>query len=117
MLAVGGVNSITTIGTAFAQTPGTAGPVSLGDLFGPDSVDLKPGAEKNFRDAVRKAQAEGDALTPGQCPKPMITVTVSKGDDLFQRALAEAQREKLKALLGRDADRIPFRGKQCGRGE
>jgi len=80
VLAMGGVSSLAPIGFAFAQTPGTAGPVSLGDLFtGPDTMDLKLGAEKNFRDAVRKAQAARDALAPGQCPKPKITVTVPGG--------------------------------------
>ena len=79
-LAIGGVSSLAPGSAAFAQTPRTAGPVSLGDLFtGPDTMDLKPGAEKSFRDAVRKAQAARDALAPGQCPKPKITVTVPGG--------------------------------------
>ena len=115
VLAIGGANSIAPIGAVLAQTPGTAGPVSLGDLFtGPDNLDLRPGAEKTFRDAVRRAQAAGGALAPGQCPKPTITVTVRKGDDLFQGAVAAAQGDILKALLGGDADKFHFVGNSAG---
>ncbi len=110
MLAIGGVSSFTPTGAVLAQIPGTAGPVSLGELFtGPGSPELKPDAEKNFRDAVRKTQAAWDALAPGQCPKPKITVTAPSGDDpLLQRALAAARRDTLKVLLGRDADKFLF---------
>jgi hypothetical protein len=109
VLAIGGVSSFTPTGAVLAQTPGTAGPVSLGDLFtGPNTAELKPGAGSTFTDAVRNARAAGDALAPGQCPKPKITVTVPKGDDLFQQALVAARRDALKALLGRDADRFQF---------
>ena len=96
-------------GAVLAQTPGTAGPVSLGDLFGGDNnIDLKPGAGKYFTDKVREALAAWDALAPGQCPKPKITVTVLKGDDLWQSSIASVQRDVLKALLGRDADKFFF---------
>jgi hypothetical protein len=109
ILAIGGVSSFTPTGAVLAQSPGTAGPVSLGDLFTkPDSTELKPGAGNTFSNAVRNARAAGDALAPGQCPKPKITVSVPKGDDLFQEALVAARRDVLKALLGRDADRFQF---------
>jgi hypothetical protein len=93
-----------------AQSPGTAGPVSLGDLFtGPNTMELKPGAGNTFTNAVRNARATGDALAPGQCPKPKITVSVPKGNDLLlQEALATARRDVLQGLLGRDADRFQF---------
>ena len=108
-LAIGGVSSFAPTGAVLAQTPGTAGPVSLGDLFAaPDSPELKPGADKTFRDAARKTQAAWDALAPGQCPKPKITVSVPKGNDLFQEALAFARRDILKARLGGDADKFNF---------
>jgi len=100
-LALGGIGPAA---PAFGQTtPGTAGPVSLGDLFtSPDSVELKPGAEQAFKDAARSAL---DSLPLGQCPKPGLTITVVKGDDLFQQALADARRDVLLA-------RLPFGDRQ-----
>jgi hypothetical protein len=98
----------------FAQTtPATAGPVSLGQLFeadtGPDMVKLKPGADTTFKDAVRNAVAAWDDLSPGQCPRPRITLSVPKDDDLFQQALAAARRDVLIALLApRDANKFAF---------
>jgi hypothetical protein len=95
VLALGAANS-----PAYAQTPGTGGPISLGELFTAlDSVELKPGAESQFRDAARRALAAWDALAPGQCPKPRFKITVVKGDDLFQVALAQARRDVLLGLL------------------
>jgi hypothetical protein len=80
----------------------------LAIFTGPDTIDLKPGAGTYFTEKVREAQTGWDALAPGQCPKPKITVTVPKGDELNQQALSAARRDALKALLGRDADKFLF---------
>jgi len=108
VLAIGGAGSLSPIGAVFAQTPGTAGPVSLGDLFKPnDSVDLRDGAEGKLRDAAAQT------LNPRGCAqKAKFKVTVKPGDPLFQAALAQARRDALKALLADSAlsSRLEFSG-------
>ena len=78
----------------FAQTPGTAGPLTF-DLFTGDSVDLNPKEAQRFADAARKAQA------PGECPLGKFTVFVPKGDDNFQKALGNARRDAVLGFLNR----------------
>jgi hypothetical protein len=82
---------------AFAQTtPGTAGPISLGELFaGPESVELTPGA------AEKLLEAAAGAINPGaDCPQQAnFKVIVKRGDLLFQQALAAARRDTLITAL------------------
>ncbi len=95
VLAIGGVSSFAPTGSAFAQTPGTAGPVSLGDLFMPgDSVDLRPGAEQKLREAAAQA------INPRGCPQQAkFKVIVKRGDPLFQAALAAARRDVIRTIV------------------
>ena len=93
-LAIGGVSSFAPTGAVFAQTPGTAGPLTF-DLFTGDSVDLNPKEAQRFADAARKAQA------PGECPLGKFTVFVPKGDDNFQIALGNARRDAVLGFLNR----------------
>jgi hypothetical protein len=85
-----------------AQQPST---IFLGNLFKEESVDLADGAAQNFKDAARRAR---DNLAPGQCPKTTITMSLPKGDDLFQEALLTAQRDILQGLLGSSAQSFVF---------
>ncbi len=55
-LAIGGVSSFAPTGAVFAQTPGTAGPLTF-DLFTGDSVDLNPKEAQRF--CRRRAQGAG----------------------------------------------------------
>jgi hypothetical protein len=95
VLAIGGVTSMVPISSAFAQTPGTAGPVSLGDLFtGPDSVDLKDGAADKLREAAAQA------INPRGCPQQVkFKVIVKSGDPIFQAALAGARRDVIRTIV------------------
>ena len=103
VLAIGGVSSLAPGSAAFAQTAGTAGPVSLGELFdGEDSVDLTPDGIRKLRDAAQKARDQGN------CPKGTFTVVVKKGDDLFQEALAAARRDAMTPILGDQARNFVF---------
>ena len=95
VLAIGGVSSLAPTGAVLAQTPGTAGPVSLGDLFtAPDSVDLKRDANAALNAAIANADMR-------QCrtQKANIKVVMAKGDDLFQQALGTARRDAIDAIL------------------
>ena len=96
VLAIGSVSSFAPSGAAFAQTPGTAGPVSLGDLFVTDRVDLHPGAEDKLTEAVAQR------FNPrGGCPQQVkFKVRVKHGDPLFQPSLAAARRDVIKGYLG-----------------
>lgn len=85
-----------------AQQPST---IFLGNLFKDESVDLADGAAQSFKDAARRAR---DNLAPGQCPKTTITMSLPKGDDLFQEALLTAQRDILRDLLGNSAQSFVF---------
>jgi hypothetical protein len=88
---------------ARAQWAPTAGPVSLGDLFVPDGVDLSDDAPGKLREATTRASA------PGGCPQQArFKVTVKQGDPLFQSALAAARRDTLKAFLDRQIPSSPF---------
>ena len=90
-------------GAAIAQTPETAGPVSLNELFqGEDSVDLTPDGAQKVRDAAQKARAQGT------CPRGTFTVVLKKGDDLFQQALANARRDTILPILGDQARNFVF---------
>jgi hypothetical protein len=91
------------INSANAQQPS---PIFLGNLFKEESIDLADGAADRFKDAARRAH---DDLAPGQCPKTTITITVPKGDDLFQQALVTAQRDILQGLLGGNARSFAFK--------
>jgi hypothetical protein len=103
VLAMGGVSSLAPSSAAFAQTAGTAGPVSLGELFdGEDSVGLTPDGIRKLRDAAQKARDQGN------CPKGTFTVVVKKGDDLFQGALATARRDAMTPILGDQARNFVF---------
>lgn len=83
---------------AIAQTPGTAGPVSLNEVFqGEESDDLTPEGAQKIRDAAQRARAQGN------CPKGTFTVVVKKGDDLFQQARAQARRDVILQILGDQA--------------
>ena len=85
-------------GPAFAQTtPGTAGPVSLDDLFEFDIAVLKPGA------AEKLLEAAAGAINPREpCPQQAnFKVIVERGDPLFQQALAVARGDALIAELKR----------------
>jgi hypothetical protein len=95
VLAIGGVSSLAPIGAVFAQTAGTAGPVSLGDLFtGPDSDDLKDGAADKLREAAAQA------LNPRGCPQQVkFKAIVKPGDPLFQAAVAAARRDAIRAIV------------------
>jgi len=96
VLTMGGVSSLAPIGFAFAQTPGTAGPISLGDLFtGPDSIDLKDGAADKLREAF------APIIPPrGSCPeKTKYKVIVKPGDPIFQTAIAQARRNVIRAIV------------------
>lgn len=95
VLAIGGVSAVVPIGAAYAQTAGTAGPVSLGELFDTDRVDLKPGAADKLTDAAAQV------LDPrGGCPRQAkFKVRVKQGDPLFQGALAAERRVALEAFL------------------
>jgi len=94
VLTMGDVSSVAPIGFAFAQTPGTSGPISLGDLFTTDRTDLKPGA------ADKLTEAAAQVINPGECPRQAkFKVTVKQGDPIFQRALAQARRDVLQAFL------------------
>jgi hypothetical protein len=95
-LAIGGASWLAPIGAVFAQTPGTAGPIGLGDLFGPDSVDLKPEKARELVNAARKAK------TPGQCPLGALFIFTPKGDPIFQQALAAARRQAVLNMLQRN---------------
>jgi hypothetical protein len=58
VLAMSGVSSLTPIGSVIAQTPGTSGPVSLGDLFKAlDSPDLKDSADGVLNAAIVNASS------------------------------------------------------------
>jgi hypothetical protein len=95
VLAIVGVSSLAPIGAALAQTAGTAGPVSLGDLLKPGDVDLRDGAEAKLREAAAQT------INPrsGCAVMAKFKVTVKGGDPLFQAALAAARRDVLKAVL------------------
>ena len=96
VLAIGGVSSLAPIGAALAQTAGTAGPVSLGDLFkDDDSVELRDGAAEK----LREAGAQTFHPRGGCAEKAKFKVIVKRGDPLFQPALAAARRDVLKAVL------------------
>src|SRR5689334_869344 len=83
---------------AIAQTPGTAGPVSLPGLFESESsTDLTPAGAQKVRDVAQRASAQGN------CPKGTFTVVMKKGDDLFQQALAGARRDAILRILGDQA--------------
>lgn len=83
---------------AIAQTPGTAGPVSLNGLFeNESSVNLTPAGAQKVRDVAQRAGAQGN------CPKGTFTVVMKKGDDLFQEALAGARRDAILQILGDQA--------------
>ena len=88
---------------ANSQQPSTT---FLGNLFKEESADLEDGGAEKFKDAARRAR---DDLAPGQCPKTTITITLPKGDDLFQQALLAAQRDVLQGLLGGDARSFVFK--------
>jgi outer membrane protein OmpA-like peptidoglycan-associated protein len=78
-----------------AQTPGTAGPVSLSDLFNaPDSFDLKGNANAALNAAIVNADMR-------QCrtQKANIKVVMAKGNDLFQQALGQARCDVIAAVL------------------
>ena len=96
-LAIGGASLLAPTGAAFAQTPGTAGPVSLGDLFKDgDSVELRDGAEAKLREAGARAFPSPRG---GCAEQAKFKVFVQPGDRLFQMALAYARRDVLKAVL------------------
>ena len=95
MLVIGGVSFFAPIDSALAQTPGTAGPVTINDLFTGDSVDLNRDAAQKLADAARKAQA------PGQCPLGRLTINTPAGEELFQLALGQARRDVVLAFLDR----------------
>lgn len=97
LLAIGGVSWLAPIGSVFAQTAGTAGGVSLGDLFtGPDSVGFKPEKARELVNAARKAKA------PGKCPLGALVILTPEGDPLFQPAIAGARREAVLDMLQRN---------------
>jgi hypothetical protein len=99
VLAMGSASSLAPIGSAMAQTAGTAGPISLGDLFtGPDSLDLKPDAEAKLREAA----AHSFSPRGGCAQKAKFNVIVPQGDPLFQQALAGARREVIRTVLAND---------------
>lgn len=95
VLAIGGAGSIAPTDTAFAQTPGTAGPITFNLFTTGDSVDLEPGAAQRLADAARRAQA------PGDCPLGRLTINTQAGDRLFQEALGAARRDAVLAFLDR----------------
>lgn len=99
---------------AQAQQPQTAGPVSLGDLFRDDSVDLRDGAEAKLRDAGART------LNFGGCAiKAKFKVMMKPGDPLFQKALADARVEVIKARLADSpfSSRFEFSGEMGSRDE
>jgi hypothetical protein len=70
------------------------------NLFGPDSVELLPGAADRLATAARRAKP-----APGECPKGRIRVFAAEGDPLFQKALAYARRDALlRELAARGID-------------
>ena len=80
---------------ALAQSPGTAGPVSLGDLFkGPDSTDLKDGA-----DGVVNAAIVNASMRQCRTQKANIKVALAKSDPLFQQALGQTRSGVIDAVL------------------
>lgn len=95
VLSMGGVSTNAPIGAVLAQTPGTAGPVSLGDLFtAPDSVDLKGNANAALNAAIVNA-----SMRQCRTQKANIKVVLAKGDDLFQQAMGHARRDAIDATL------------------
>jgi hypothetical protein len=96
--AVATMFSALAMGGAIAQTPGTAGPISLNEVFqDEESGDLTPDGAQKIRDAAQRARAQGN------CPKGTFTVVVKKGDDLFQQARAQARRDAILQILGDQA--------------
>lgn len=103
MLAIGGVGFFAPIGAAIAQTPGTAGPVSLDKLFEDEDLPiLTPNGTQTLKDAAQRARAQG------HCPRGTFTVVVKKGDPLFQTGLAKARRDSLVQALGDQARNFVF---------
>jgi len=95
VLAIGGVSSLAPTGVVFAQTPGTAGPISLGDLFNaPDGADLNDGAKSALNAAIVNA-----SMRRCRTQKANIKVTMAKGDELFQLALGQARRDAIDVAL------------------
>jgi hypothetical protein len=80
------------VGTAYAQTPGTAGPLTF-DLFTGDGVDLNSGPAQRFVAAARTAQA------PPECVLGRFRINMRDGDPLFQRSIGEARRDAVLAFL------------------
>jgi hypothetical protein len=96
VFAFGGAGLFAPSGAAFAQSPGTAGSVTINDLFTGDEVELNRDAAQKLADAARKAQA------PGECPLGRLTVNTPAGDPLFQHALGQARRVAVLAFLDRE---------------
>lgn len=94
-MVAAGLGAIDT--AAFAQTtPGTAGPISLGELFdGPESPGLKPG------EAEKLLKAAAGAINPREaCPQQAnFKVIVKRGVPPFPQALARSRRDALIAAL------------------
>jgi hypothetical protein len=99
---------------ATTQHAASSDPIWSGDPFDSDLDTFRSGGAQDFGNGVRKARAAWDRLAPGQCPKPTIIVTTKKGDDLFQKALAEARVQTLTQLLGGDASRFRFEARNDG---
>jgi hypothetical protein len=109
VLVMGGAGSLAPIGLAFAQTAGTAGPISLGDLFTTDGIDLKPGAEEKLQEAAAKTFSPRG----GCAEKAKFKVTVKPGEAFHQEALASARRDVLIGVLAGSplSSRFEFSGK------
>jgi hypothetical protein len=91
------------IDTALAQTPGTAGAISLGEVFdGEGSVDTTPEGKRRFKEVTQGAHSRGN------CPRATVTVVVKKGDETFQKALVQARRDALLQTLGDQARNFLF---------
>jgi hypothetical protein len=83
---------------ALAQQAQTAGPVSLGDLFTPDSSVLTPDGEQK----VLQAAAQLLRTRAPDCPlQARFKVVVKQGDPMYQEALARARRDVIQQLLNR----------------
>ena len=92
VLAIGGVSSIAPIGAVFAQTPGTAGPLTF-DLFTGDSVDL------NRRRLSGSLTPRARRRRRANVPWGGSRLFVPKGDPLFQQALGAARRDAVLQFL------------------